>query len=396
MALRHFMCSCAFMTLHAAVFGHHAHMRPAAAVHAHDSEPCCLAMRACAWLPALVLPRLRIPRTCAIQQQHACCVVQRCFIPGVCINVTTAAQLQNVPVQQPHGVHVPACTCACAGLHQASCHPNSPANPATCGTCSRASAACPQVRRVLDQIRGRSYEEAIMILEYMPYKVRFCFPNATPIAACYKAQSCVWGGTCVPACMRTCPAGCGCEPTYSFEWLRAHVGCVVRRSPLSNGSTARCRRGVAVPAHPMCNRWAGGRAAAALAAWAVVCCSEKNAAHCAGARSRASLEAAQRLWNNQQPATANPALAMRPRPAGPPAALPPTLRTAAPSHLHRPAGLCRSRCCVPHSPPPVCSRPAAASTCPLLQACEPVLKTLLSAAANAKQNLGALPCHLLA
>jgi len=27
------------------------------------------------------------------------------------------------------------------------------------------------VRRVLDQIRGRSYEEAIMILEYMPYKV---------------------------------------------------------------------------------------------------------------------------------------------------------------------------------------------------------------------------------
>lgn len=29
-----------------------------------------------------------------------------------------------------------------------------------------------QVRRVLDQIRGRSYEEAIMILEYMPYKVR--------------------------------------------------------------------------------------------------------------------------------------------------------------------------------------------------------------------------------
>lgn len=27
-----------------------------------------------------------------------------------------------------------------------------------------------QVRRVLDQIRGRSYEEALMILEYMPYK----------------------------------------------------------------------------------------------------------------------------------------------------------------------------------------------------------------------------------
>lgn len=39
--------------------------------------------------------------------------------------------------------------------------------------CSRAAlaASLPQVRRVLDQIRGRSYEEAIMILEYMPYKV---------------------------------------------------------------------------------------------------------------------------------------------------------------------------------------------------------------------------------
>ena len=33
---------------------------------------------------------------------------------------------------------------------------------------SRGSAL--KVRRVLDQIRGRSYEEALMILEYMPYK----------------------------------------------------------------------------------------------------------------------------------------------------------------------------------------------------------------------------------
>lgn len=31
-----------------------------------------------------------------------------------------------------------------------------------------------KVRRVLDQIRGRSYEEALMILEYMPY--RACEP----------------------------------------------------------------------------------------------------------------------------------------------------------------------------------------------------------------------------
>ena len=27
-----------------------------------------------------------------------------------------------------------------------------------------------QVRRVLDQIRGRSYEESLMILEYTPYR----------------------------------------------------------------------------------------------------------------------------------------------------------------------------------------------------------------------------------
>lgn len=27
-----------------------------------------------------------------------------------------------------------------------------------------------QFRRVLDQIRGRAYEEALMILEYMPYR----------------------------------------------------------------------------------------------------------------------------------------------------------------------------------------------------------------------------------
>ena len=31
-----------------------------------------------------------------------------------------------------------------------------------------------QVRRVLDQIRGRSYEEALMLLEYMPF--RACEP----------------------------------------------------------------------------------------------------------------------------------------------------------------------------------------------------------------------------
>jgi Ribosomal protein L22p/L17e len=31
-----------------------------------------------------------------------------------------------------------------------------------------------QLRRVLDQIRGRTYEEALMILEFMPY--RACEP----------------------------------------------------------------------------------------------------------------------------------------------------------------------------------------------------------------------------
>ena len=304
------MCSCAFMTLHAAVFGHHAHMWPAAAVHAHDSEPCCLAMRACAWLPALVLPRLRIPRTCAVQQQHACCVVQHCFIPGVCINVTTAAQLQNV-------TSAAASRCACAGLHvrvrraasgiMPSQLPRQPSyvwHLLTSFCCLPAGAprAGPDPR---PQLRGGNHDPGVHALQGA-----LCFPNATPIAACYKAQSCVWGGTCVPACMGTCPAGCGCEPTYSFEWLPAHVGCVVRQSPLCSGGTARCRRGVAVPAHPMCSLWAGARATAALAAGRWFSAAIKKTAHCPGALSRAK-------GSTEQPTAANPALEMRPRPAGP-------------------------------------------------------------------------------
>ncbi|KAL6774254.1 PRPL22 [Auxenochlorella protothecoides x Auxenochlorella symbiontica] len=44
-----------------------------------------------------------------------------------------------------------------------------------------------KVRRVLDQIRGRSYEEAIMILEYMPY--RACEPIlATLLSAAANAK----------------------------------------------------------------------------------------------------------------------------------------------------------------------------------------------------------------
>jgi len=39
-----------------------------------------------------------------------------------------------------------------------------------CGHAKFMCALLLQVRRVLDQIRGRSYEEALMILEYMPYK----------------------------------------------------------------------------------------------------------------------------------------------------------------------------------------------------------------------------------
>lgn len=38
-----------------------------------------------------------------------------------------------------------------------------------------------KVRRVLDQIRGRSYEEALMILEFMPY--RACKPVLKVLAS---------------------------------------------------------------------------------------------------------------------------------------------------------------------------------------------------------------------
>ena len=38
-----------------------------------------------------------------------------------------------------------------------------------------------KVRRVLDQIRGRSYEEALMILEFMPY--RACQPILQTLAS---------------------------------------------------------------------------------------------------------------------------------------------------------------------------------------------------------------------
>nr|AMD61966.1 ribosomal protein L22 [Tetraplodon fuegianus] len=34
--------------------------------------------------------------------------------------------------------------------------------------------SAPKARRVINQIRGRSYEEALMILEFMPY--RACYP----------------------------------------------------------------------------------------------------------------------------------------------------------------------------------------------------------------------------
>lgn len=83
----------------------------------------------------------------------------------------------------------PAARCLQVPLHTAA-----PARPAARQACSvvakaaaaagEAAAAAPEavahlryvrgsplkVRRVLDQIRGRNYEEAIMILEYMPYR----------------------------------------------------------------------------------------------------------------------------------------------------------------------------------------------------------------------------------
>jgi large subunit ribosomal protein L22 len=100
-----------------------------------------------------------------------------------------------------------------------------------------------KVRRVLDQIRGRSYEEAIMLLEYMPYKA--CEPvlktllsaaaNAKQNLGMRKAKLVV--SECYanegPVLKRARPRAQVRPPPYRRicrnQWRAWHCGCAGRR-----------------------------------------------------------------------------------------------------------------------------------------------------------------------
>jgi len=66
-----------------------------------------------------------------------------------------------VPVERPATRTLAAPVCVAAAATEA---------PEAVAYLRFARGSALKVRRVLDQIRGRSYEEALMILEYMPYK----------------------------------------------------------------------------------------------------------------------------------------------------------------------------------------------------------------------------------
>nr|QFQ47585.1 ribosomal protein L22 [Pternandra tessellata] len=53
------------------------------------------------------------------------------------------------------------------------------------------SMSAPKARRVIDQIRGRSYEETLMILELMPYRV--CYPILKLVYSAAANASHNWG-----------------------------------------------------------------------------------------------------------------------------------------------------------------------------------------------------------
>jgi hypothetical protein len=100
--------------------------------------------------PRAVAARLGLmPSPCSQQQQL--------LIPGL-----QAAQAAGCRAAILHGFTASAWSACLPGLL---------ASIASRGACIRCCRPLVQVRRVLDQIRGRSYEEAIMLLEYMPYKV---------------------------------------------------------------------------------------------------------------------------------------------------------------------------------------------------------------------------------
>lgn len=145
----------------------------------------------------------------------------------------------------PHVPHAPRRSCAAPGSLARAPLLLPPARPAA------------QVRRVLDQIRGRSYEEAIMILEYMPYKVRAaqrgsCWLVPMPcMRACGAARRCVLPLAGAPVRVR-CSAQRGqpCRTAQAVQQGGQLVGC--RRSvamrPKRSGSRAVARRGARLAA----------------------------------------------------------------------------------------------------------------------------------------------------
>ena len=104
-----------------------------------------------------------------------------------------------------------------------------------------------QVRRVLDQIRGRSYEEAIMILEYMPYKVHLWSVNR---AACARAAALcvlVWQHACGPwNCCSHAAAGLAAAPHLGRQCAAAARQAALAAYPhvqhMRNSQTARSTR----------------------------------------------------------------------------------------------------------------------------------------------------------
>ena len=82
------------------------------------------------------------------------------------------------------------------------------------GKCPQSKPCNVQFRRILDQIRGRSYEEALMILEFLPH--RACdsiLPTLISVSAlichsaCFHAFSTATHSS-VPACIGTDPFTC--------------------------------------------------------------------------------------------------------------------------------------------------------------------------------------------
>ena len=95
-----------------------------------------------------------------------------------------------------------------------------------------------QVRRVLDQIRGKSYEEALMILEYMPYRACESIIKLLVSVRCavmaIESQQCVWvwikhNPSC-PICLQ---AGANAKENLGLRKIRLYISeCYCDEGPI--------------------------------------------------------------------------------------------------------------------------------------------------------------------